>query len=322
MNKKIPILLAVLVLLSGVCLIACGPRPVEIPDHDLNVMIRNAIEKPEGNIYPWELEELKTLKAGKMELWTTRHTIGDIFDLTGLEYCVNLQYLDLNTNPITDITPLASLTKLRTLILNNAGITDISPLASLSLLETLNLANNQIMDISALASVTSLRELYLFNNKISDISALSMLNNLEVLLLGPIWEFRFSMDPILILPGSSNRVSDLSPLQDLVSLKYLNVGANVISDIKPISNLVNLKILSLFSNYITDIYPLVSLVKLNELNLFANEIEDVHPLLSLINLKKLNLFGSSREYIDKNREVLVNLMDKGVEFSLDEDSPP
>ena len=69
---------------------------VSFPDANLEEAIRSAISKPSGSIYPADLESLTTLHASHSE----------ISDLTGLEYCVNLNDLDLSHNNIKDIKPL------------------------------------------------------------------------------------------------------------------------------------------------------------------------------------------------------------------------
>ena len=133
-------------MMTGAILTGCGTETVEIPDNDLETVIRHVIEKPEGDIFAWELEEITELKAGRNELYYYKGTTGVIQDLTGLEYCINLEYLDISGNGIRDISPLSSLTRLKILIISDNGITDISPLASLTLLEELNLYNNGITD--------------------------------------------------------------------------------------------------------------------------------------------------------------------------------
>ncbi len=76
--------------------------PLVIPDSNLEAAIREAINKPEGSIYTSDLQPLTTLEAQER----------GISDLTGLEYCVNLQYLDLWGNNISDISALAGLANL------------------------------------------------------------------------------------------------------------------------------------------------------------------------------------------------------------------
>ena len=128
---------------------------------------------------------------------------GTVSDLTGLEFATNLKTLDLSWNNISDISPLAKLVNLTSLDLSDNNISDISPLAKLVKLETLYLGDgflggNNISDISPLANLVNLTALYLFDNDISDISALSGLTNLKYLDL------------------SKNRISDFSPIQDLI----------------------------------------------------------------------------------------------------------
>ena len=59
-------------------------------------------------------------------------------DLTPLENCTKLEYLEIQTNKITDLSPLRNLTGLHHLNLGyNTGITDLSPLYGLTNLERL-----------------------------------------------------------------------------------------------------------------------------------------------------------------------------------------
>jgi len=69
------------------------------PDSNLEAAVREAINKPEGPIYVSDLELLTTLVAQDR----------DISDLGGLEYCVNLQELQVEQNNIIDLSPLAGL---------------------------------------------------------------------------------------------------------------------------------------------------------------------------------------------------------------------
>src|SRR5690606_5119334 len=81
---------------------------VEFPDLNLEAAIRNALNKPAGNIYEADLLELDYyLDASSY----------NIQNLSGLEYCVNLQELYLSHNQISDITALAGLTNLQYLSL-------------------------------------------------------------------------------------------------------------------------------------------------------------------------------------------------------------
>ena len=146
---------------------------VYFPDYNLEMSVRVAIQKFEGEIWKSDLCELFLLDA-----WNA-----SISNLTGIEYCINLQELDLWYNNISDLSPLANLVNLESLFLGANQITDISPLANLTNLRDLVLAENQITNISALANLTNLEGLQLAFNQISDISALANLTNLRMLYL-------------------------------------------------------------------------------------------------------------------------------------------
>jgi len=109
-------------------------------DPALESTIRLALDKPIGDIYANELLEIITLITMQPE----------INDLSGLEYCQNLQYLTLIGHPIGDITLISRLTNLQNLDLRACQIVDITPLSGLTNLRHLNLYANQIVDISPL----------------------------------------------------------------------------------------------------------------------------------------------------------------------------
>ncbi len=118
------ILFAVLFWTGAVC-----AQTVNIPDPNLESAIRDALEKPEGDITVADMESLTELWAGNK----------GIEDLAGLEYATNLTNLDLNNNEISDISSLSSLTNLIELHLVDNDISDISPLSGLTKIDFLNL---------------------------------------------------------------------------------------------------------------------------------------------------------------------------------------
>ena len=66
--------------------LGCGGDPVVVlPDAGLQAAIREALNKPQGDIYASELAWLKELDAAHR----------GIQDLSGLEYCTNLEALGL-----------------------------------------------------------------------------------------------------------------------------------------------------------------------------------------------------------------------------------
>ena len=109
--------------LTGAAITVSGVDPViTFPDPNLEAAIRDAIEKPTGDIYQSDLLSMTVLDVYNRS----------IIDLTGLEYCVNLGDLNLYNNQISDISPLSTLTNLTVLDLSYNQINDISSLSGLT----------------------------------------------------------------------------------------------------------------------------------------------------------------------------------------------
>ncbi len=146
---------------------------VNIPDEALREAIRNTLNVYDRDLYTSDLEELTSFSANHQ----------GISNLTGLEYAVNLMYLDVSFNKISDVTPLQELTSLTSLILWSNEITNIDSLSQLTNLNYLDLDTNKINDVSPVAALTNLETLWLANNPASDINRLIDLTNLTNLYL-------------------------------------------------------------------------------------------------------------------------------------------
>ena len=172
-------------------------------DPSLEASVREAINKPTGEIYYEHVSTLFSLNAGGR----------GIQDLAGIQCLTGLRELSLSHNQISDISILNSLTNLELVYLNN----------------------NQISVVSDLSGLTGLIEIFLYDNRISDISGLSGvdpvfldLNNNQVSDLRPLSGSEF----LWYLSMSHNQISDISPLADLTYLSTLYLNDNQISDIR------------------------------------------------------------------------------------------
>lgn len=241
--------------------ISCSGIVVSFPDPGLQQAVREAIDKPTGDITDCDVAGLTELDASHR----------GISDLTGIDYAVNLVSLDLSFNSISDISLLAGLTNLTRLVLWDNNISDLSALSNLINLNYLDLDNNSISDVTPLSGLTSLTELYVDFNPVSDVTPLTNLTNLTILGL------------------YGDLITDISPLAGLVNLQILYLGKNAIADISPLAGLVNLQRLYLDRNNITDITPLAGLTSLIQLNLQHNDITDITPLGTLTSLTTLYL---------------------------------
>jgi len=109
--------------------VAVADDVVTFPDPNLQAVIRAAIGKPSGDILQSDLDGLTSLTAQG----------SGIADLTGLEHCTNLTWLDLYWNQTSDISALSGLTSLEGLDLTHNQIGDMSPLSGLTNLTYLDL---------------------------------------------------------------------------------------------------------------------------------------------------------------------------------------
>ncbi|ENZ7231905.1 leucine-rich repeat domain-containing protein, partial [Enterococcus faecium] len=96
-----------------------------------------------------------------------------------------------------------------------------------------------ITNLKGLEKATSLTSLTLHYNKISDLTPLENLTQLNVL-------------NIAVMPT----LTDISPIKNLTNLTQLNLGENSITDISVIKNFTKLTVLYLNDNKITDFSPL------------------------------------------------------------------
>ena len=256
----------------------CAAR-VTFPDSHLEAAIRAALDKPIDDMTVADLHSLTALFASGKE----------ISDLSGLEQCTALEYVDLSDNHISDLSPLATVTNVEILLLQSNEIADVAPLAGLVDLIKLDLDFNRVVDIAPLAKLTHLRWLGLWDCRVSDIGVLANLPDLVTLGLG------------------GNPISDIAPLASLTHLYWLGLPRNTgISDLNPLARLTGLVKLSLGGNRIRDIAPLSGLTHLQGLGLGDNEIESLDPLSNLKLLQRLSLWGNKISNITPLAE-LVNL---------------
>jgi Leucine-rich repeat (LRR) protein len=230
---KVHVVAGALLLLLAIAALAAPVAASEIVtfnDANLEDVVREALAKPEGDITSDDMATLSELGGLDRE----------ISDLSGLEYAVNLQLLNLGFNQISDISPLDGMTNLQSLYLSHNQISDISPLDGMTNLQSLDISANQISDISPLDGMTNLQSLDISTNQISDISPLDGMTNLQRL-------FFFN-----------NQISDIGPLDGMTNLQDLWLGHNQISDIGPLDGMTNLRSLDISNNQISDISPLVA----------------------------------------------------------------
>ena len=258
---------------------------VDIPDPNLRAAIEAALNKaPRDVITTSEMATLERLDANNK----------DISDLTGLEFAINLNWLNLSENNISDLSPIEGLIKLSELRFTSNPVSDLSPLKGLKNLTGLWFTENrQVSDISPLAGLINLEKLHFSSTLISDLSPLKGLTNLTAL------EYNFMhVSDLSILVELVNLewfrswgtgISDLSPLMGLTKLVDLDICGGEISDLTPLASLTGLKSLEMYDHEISDLSPLANLTGLTHLRMRTNNISDISPLAELTHLRRLFL---------------------------------
>ncbi len=273
-------------------------------DPNLEELIRDKLNRPEGKIFSFHLRPIKELDA----------TGKDIERLEGIEYLSGLTRLNLEDNHIKDISPLKHLHGLEDLSLRNNYITDLADINFDSIkslpLKRISLRHNvvrppddeqvRLSDINVLKHFTELEELELRDNHIEDITPLAELTELKVL--------DISQNPL--------KGGDISALKKLTGLTELNLRETNLKDIAPVSGLIDLVYLNIHSNPdLAAIAPVQNLIKLETLIMrnvpVGNEIKLIAPLkkLNRLNLRSCNVSDLS---------ALGELMEKGAL----QDDPP
>ena len=223
-------------------------------------MVRQELNRPTGLLTAADFAQLRVLDAGRQ----------NIASLTGLEYAVNLESLNLYQNEIEDLGPLSSLGNLRVLNLGNNRINDISPLQGLAALEELDLSYNRLKNIVTLKNLANLRELHLEGNEIRELTPLASLKALEG----------------LFLSGNLDS-SNVAPLAVLTRLQRLMLADGCISDISFLSNMRQLQWLELCNNQIGKLNR-CEIDKAEWLSLANNRVEDQVPFNCVSTILDLN----------------------------------
>ena len=215
------------------------------------------------------------------------NSISNISPLAGL---TNLQGLFLTSNNISDISPLAGLTNLETLDLTGNNISDLSPLTGLTNLEFLELWFNNISDISPLVANSGLSvgdTVNLWSNPLSSASVNIYIPQLEqrgvnVEQIAPPTDTTRVTFPDASLEAAIreaiNKPEGPIYMSDLKSLTTLEAREMGISDLSGLEYLTNLRYLELWYNNISDLSPLAGLTNLDYLFLTSNNISDLSPL--------------------------------------------
>lgn len=269
---------------------------IEFNDSVIEQIVRDVLLKPEGGFTMEELSSIIKIPSDTtISDYQALSPYESIESLSGLQYCSNLERLNLYQNGF------------------RSPISDINPISNIKSLKYLNLANNQVHNISGLANLTNLEYLHLgWNIGISDITPLTKLHKLKTLNLTYTYGIK-DLTPLTslsqldsLLMTTARYVEDATPISELTNLKKLSFTSNdIISDFSFLENLTELRDLSLYSNdSISDISFLSGMTKLTKLNISRNKVTDISVLENLTDLEYLEL----NDLKISDFSVLINLI--------------
>lgn len=179
-----------------------------------------------------------------------------------------LQVLDASNRQIENLEGIEYLIELRELNLEDNFVKSVTPLKANTKLDDLNLRNNEI---------TSLEEIDFQDIIYLNIRKLSLRHNVK-------------RDD----EGKGTRLSDISLLRQMASLRKLSLRDNHIEDLSPLSDLRRLTELDIRENKFETIEPLAVLTRLQELNLRDNKIKSLEPIKYLSRLTYLNIHSNTQ----------------------------
>lgn len=124
-----------------------------------------------------------------------------------------------------------------------------------------------------------------------------------------------------MLSLDNNVIEEISGLDELVNLEWLDLSFNNISEIKGINKLTHLKDLSLYNNKISKIENLDGLTELQVLSLGNNQIEDLNQIRYLRdfpNLQSINFAGCKISTDQEYKTTILAFLDhiKYLDYAL------
>ena len=216
--------------------------------------------------------------------------IPQIVNVTGITLNKINTTIDMESNEqlIATISPLNTTNKDITWESSNSEIVKIDKngiLKGLKIGKTIIMATTVDGNKTASCEVIVDDQIINFNDKILSMFIIWSIpnkpNNSEI--------YKSEVNKIKIFQISKSGIKDLTGIESLTNLAYLNLNWSPLENISQLTQLTNLTTLKLYNNKISDLSPLEGLINLEYLWLSDNKISDVSVLKGLTKLKILDL---------------------------------
>lgn len=260
-------------------------EPVELSDPALDACVRALLSRGSGSQLTtadlWGITEL-TVPEDAADLSDLGYFTGltsltiqnrPAADLSFLESCTDLEYLDLSGTTVDAayLPLIGSLTNLKTLNLSRCSLSTLSGLETAAALTELDASVNSISDLSPLSGCTGLTKLDLHQNAVTGAAALRTVSGLT-------W-----------LDLNSNALKDFSPISGCGSLQYLDVSNNSLSSLGGIGSLTALTYLDASDNSLANVSGIGSCTALVTLDLSNNVLDNMDEMVSLTLVQTMDL---------------------------------
>lgn len=282
------------------------PTIVHFTDPVMEELVRNTIDKPEGEITDIDCEQIVSLNSYDLRqdgMDYEEYRKMKIRSLEDLQYFINLTSLALREQEeIVDYSQVTLCPLLSDLDLRADALKDIDFLSELPYLAYLYLSDNQIEDVSPILQCKNLRALEIEGNPADDLAELTQLQKLYMLCF------------------DTEQVDDLTVLKQWENLTRVDIYCTGKDDISFIGQLTKLDDLSIRCEYgnndeygenefIKDISYLENLTNLNYLNISGlRDLSQIDCLKNLDKLQTLYLYNRyDREHEEEDAAAVMEL---------------
>lgn len=217
---------------------AAPDQVITIKDENLEQMIREQIEKPEGDLTVADMEMVYSISINFEEI--------PVYEIDGLEYAVNLNDFSFRNGTLKSLNPVSKLKNMGYMTISYASIEEPITAFETPLLDRIGFIETNISAYDFLKGVTAARDVSFVRSEIASI------------------EFMRDWDALEEVNLSDNLVSDVSPLEGKTNLRYLSLHKNKVESIDVFSSLTALETLNISYNNVSNIEPIMQLQYLTE----------------------------------------------------------
>lgn len=267
------------------------PKVMKFANPKIEQAVRERLYKPEGDILPEELEEVRSLILVHDMVFDSWAEMEDY----KANYWYELDRVEPSPEQF-DLSDLKYFTELNTLVLEYQNIEELPDLSHLPL-RRVSFAHNEIEDISALKECTGLEIVWLSDNPIEELDALRGMDKLESL------DVAFTcvedLTPVISdtlenLYCNHTEVTDYAFLAQCTGLKDVRVSDFTMKDAEYLAGLPGMENLSFFDSKVSSLLPFKEMENLKGLELAGNKsLTSLEGIEYLTELSYLGLSGTN-----------------------------